>query len=179
MAKQKRILVIVGPSGSGKSTVSRMLAERGIPRLITSTTRPPRDGERDGVDYYFKTVDQMKEEPFIEQTFYAKNVYGLTVKEVEEKLAKYDTVQVTLDKNGVSALREQFPQETKVIFFQITEQEMIERMKKRGDNLEAIQSRIAFGQSTKELEPVKGADLVVSKGSPEDITSQILRIFNK
>ena len=178
MASQKRILVLVGPSGSGKSTVSDLLVEKDIPKLVTSTTRKPRQGEENGVHYYFRTIEQMKEEPFIEQTFYAENIYGLSVREVENKLTKQDTVQVTLDKNGARVMKEQFAQETKVIFFQITEEEMMERMAKRGDTLESIEKRIDFCRTTKELEPPEDTDLIISKGTPQEITQQILKNFN-
>lgn len=178
MPSQKRILVLVGPSGSGKSTVSDLLAEKGIPKLVTSTTRKPRLGEENGIHYYFRTIDQMKEEPFVEQTFYAENVYGLSVREVESKLEKYNTVQVTLDKNGARVMKEEFAEETKLVFFQITEEEMMERMKNRGDTLESIEKRIDFCRVTKELEPPKDTDLIISKGTPQEITQQILEKYN-
>lgn len=178
MPSQKRILVLVGPSGSGKSTVSDLLAEKGIPKLVTSTTRKPRLGEKNGVHYYFRTIEQMKEEPFIEQTFYAENIYGLSVREVESKLKQHDTVQVTLDKNGARVMKEEFENETKLVFFQITEEEMIERMKKRGDTVESIEKRIDFCQATKELEPPEDTDLIISNGTPQEITQQILDEYN-
>lgn len=177
MASEKKVLVLVGPSGSGKSTVSDLLVEKGIPKLVTSTTRRPRPGEVNGMHYHFRTIEQMQEEPFIEQTFYAENVYGLSVKEIDEKLAKYDLVQVTMDKNGAEAMEKQFPDETKVIFFQITEEEMIQRMKKRGDTSEMIDERIAHSHMTHELEMLEYADLVVSKGTPQEIAQQIINSF--
>lgn len=178
MPTQKRILVLVGPSGSGKSTVSDLLAEKGIPKLVTSTTRKPRLGEENGVHYYFRTIEQMKEEPFIEQTFYAENVYGLSVREVESKLKEHDTVQVTLDKNGARVMKKEFAKETKLIFFQITEEEMMERMKNRGDTKESIEKRIHFCQTTKELEPPEDTDLIISTGTPPEITQRILEEYN-
>lgn len=177
MSSEKKVLVLVGPSGSGKSTVSDLLAEKGIPKLVTSTTRKPRAGEENGVHYHFRTLEQMQEEPFIEQTFYAENVYGLSVREINEKLTHYDLVQVTMDKNGAKAMEKQYPTETKVIFFQITEEEMIQRMKKRGDTIDMIDERIAHSHMTKELEMLDHVDLVISEGTPQEITQQIIDRF--
>lgn len=177
MPVEKKVLVLVGPSGSGKSTVSDLLAEKGIPKLVTTTTRKPRPGEENGVHYHFRTIEQMQEEAFIEQTFYAENVYGLSVKEINEKLSKYDLVQVTMDKNGAKAMEEQFPNETRIIYFEITEAEMVNRMKKRGDSLEMIDERIAHSHMTKELELLENADLMVSEGTPEEIAQKIMNQF--
>ncbi|MDN6626728.1 MAG: AAA family ATPase [Pisciglobus halotolerans] len=175
MSSQQEILVLVGPSGSGKTTISQLLAERGIPKVVTSTTRKPRQGEIEGVHYYFKTMEQMETEPFIEQTVYAENRYGLTVSEIKEKLSAYDRVQVTLDKNGAEAMKAQFPDETKIIFFQVSKEEMQKRMEARGDKEEDIKTRLLFGQQTKELEPFFETDLVIKDGAPDEIAEYIMK----
>lgn len=175
MSSQQEILVLVGPSGSGKTTISQLLAERGIPKLVTSTTRKPRQGEVEGVHYYFKTMEQMKTEPFIEQTVYAENRYGLTVNEIKEKLSVHDQVQVTLDKNGAEAMKKQFPNETKIIFLQVSEEEMRKRMEARGDKEKDIKARLSFGQKTKELEPFLETDLIIKDGSPDEIAEYIVK----
>jgi len=77
-----RVFVITGPSGVGKGTLIRGLMER-LPRLrlsVSATTRPPRTGERDGVDYYFLTAEQFEEHvrkgDFVEHARYAGRSYG-------------------------------------------------------------------------------------------------------
>ena len=50
----KQIVVMVGPSGSGKTSIGEVLSKNGVQRLITTTTREPRVGEVNGVDYYFR-----------------------------------------------------------------------------------------------------------------------------
>lgn len=55
------LLLLGGPSGSGKTTVANILQEKhGFSRLVTVTTRPPREGEKNGVDYYFVSIDEFR-----------------------------------------------------------------------------------------------------------------------
>lgn len=158
---EKRIIVLVGPSGSGKTSIGKILSKHGIHRLITTTTRKPRPGEVEGIDYYFRGFDEMKIDDFIEQTVYNDNRYGLTKNEVKLKLKKYDIVHVSLDQNGAKAVKRTFPEEAFVVFVQIDEEEMIRRMKKRGDSQVEIDERIAFSRRTNELVPPSYTDLVV------------------
>ena len=94
----KPIIVITGVSGSGKTTLSQLFpVER---RIVSYTTRNPRPGEIDGIDYYFVTKEQGEEiknsENSFEDTCFAGNVYGITKDEVIDKSVnwKYHTVLV-------------------------------------------------------------------------------------
>lgn len=94
----KPIIVITGVSGSGKTTLSQLFpVER---RIVSYTTRNPRPGEIDGIDYYFVTKEQGEEiknsENSFEDTCFAGNVYGVTKDEVIDKSVnwKYHTVLV-------------------------------------------------------------------------------------
>src|SRR5699024_10079580 len=157
----KTIIVLVGPSGSGKTSIGEVLSKHGIHRLTTTTTRKPRPGEIEGVDYYFRDFDEMKIEYFIEQTVYNDNRYGLTKAEVTNKLENYDYVHVSLDQNGTKAIKRFFPKEAFIVFVQISEEEMIRRMKLRGDTQAEIEERIDFSRRTNELIPPSYADLIV------------------
>ena len=157
----KTIIVLVGPSGSGKTSIGEVLSKHGIHRLTTTTTRKPRSGEIEGVDYYFRDFDEMKIEYFIEQTVYNDNRYGLTKAEVKNELEKYDYVHVSLDQNGAKAIKETFPNEAFVVFVQISEEEMVRRMKLRGDTQAEIKERIEFSRRTNELVPPAYTDLIV------------------
>ena len=175
---QKVILVFVGPSGSGKTTVGKELTNRGIPKLITTTTRPPRVGEVNAIDYYFRTPDDMKKEPFVEQTFYNENVYGLTVKEVEEALKKSSAVHVSLDKNGAEAMLKKYPHATKIIYFDVPEEKIIHRMKKRGDSHKKIQERLDFCKKTQEYESPEITHLYVENEDIRETANVILEKFH-
>jgi guanylate kinase len=170
----KKIIVIVGPSGSGKTSIGEILTANGIPRLTTSTTRPARNGEKDGVDYYFKDFDEMNPEDFVEQTVYNKKIYGLTKNEVTDMLNKYDIVHVSLDKSGAEAVKKAYPNETFTVFVSVTEDEMIERMRLRGDSPENIKARIKFSRATNELIPPEDADLIVRNVDVEKTAQQVI-----
>lgn len=170
----KTIIILVGPSGSGKTSIGEILEKYSIPRLVTTTTRSARLGEKDGVDYYFRDFSKMDQNKFIEQTVYNKNRYGLTKDEVQQMLQQHNVVHVSLDKAGAQALKEAYPKESIVVFVKISEDEMIERMKKRGDSQRQIDERIAFARETEELLVPAEADLVIENIDVRDSAKKII-----
>lgn len=87
--KKNKFIALVGASATGKSTVERILQEQyGLNRCVSMTTRPKRDYEQDGVDYYFVTTqdfeDLRKDGLLAEETCFNSWLYGLTVAEVED-----------------------------------------------------------------------------------------------
>ncbi|MFO8069151.1 MAG: AAA family ATPase [Alkalibacterium sp.] len=176
---RKRLIVLVGPSGSGKTTLGDELSERGLPKLVTTTTRKPRPGETDGIDYYFKKEEELDPDDFVEQTIYNGNLYGLTKAEVREALIKFPLVHVSLDKNGAKALKAVYPEETFVVFVYVSEEEMRKRMKIRGDKEDKIAERIEFSQAINESEPIKEADLVIENKSVEKSVETILKAIEE
>lgn len=106
------LLIVSGPAGSGKTTVcDRMLAEvSGIQRVVTSTTRPPRDGERHRIDYYFfdhETFDaKVKAGEFYEWANVHTNRYGTLKSEIHDKLAAGTDLLLNIDVQGAATFRE-------------------------------------------------------------------------
>ena len=170
----RKIIVIVGPSGSGKTSIGKILSENGFPRLTTTTTRGIRAGEQEGIDYYFKDSHEMTPEDFVEQTVYNNNLYGLTKDEVATMLSEHDIVHVSLDKSGAKFVKKAFPNETFTVFVKITEDEMIERMQRRGDPQEKIAERLKFSRATNELDPPKEVDLIVEIIDVKQTAQQII-----
>lgn len=175
----KRLIVLVGPSGSGKTTLGDELTKMGYPKLVTTTTRNPRPGETDGVDYYFKRESDLDPDDFVEQTIYNGNVYGLTKAEVREALIRHPLVHVSLDRHGAEALKSVYPDDTFVVFVYVSEDEMRRRMENRGDNENKIAERIEFSQAINETEPIKEADLVIENHSIEESVEAILDALKK
>lgn len=78
------MIVIIGPSGSGKTTLARELEKLGANVLVSHTTRPPREGEEDGKDYYFVTESEFDKLDFLESTVIHGNRYGLSSGSISE-----------------------------------------------------------------------------------------------
>lgn len=168
------MIILVGPSGSGKTSIGKVLEEQSIPRLVTTTTRPAREGETEGVDYYFRDFSKEDMKEFIEQTVYNNNRYGLTKAEVSSMLEKHNIVHVSLDKKGAKALKKNYPKESFVVFVKITEDEMIKRMRKRGDSERQINERVIFAKETDELNPPPETDLIIKNENIKDSAKLIM-----
>lgn len=89
MANENRVIVITGASGAGKTSVARYLRVKyGVPRVITHTTREPREGEIDGVDYYFESLETWHKNHFIEEIDYSGHKYGSSYEGLERAWRK-------------------------------------------------------------------------------------------
>lgn len=147
----KKIFLLVGPSGSGKTSLGKYLTEIGIPELISHTTREIREGEIDGLTYYYVNKDEFNKIEKIEYSEYSGNYYCLSKKEIEDKLNKFKHVFVIVDINGVRQIKEKYPEETISIFIEVTLEEMIQRMEERKDSISDIANRVYHAVMSKEL----------------------------
>ncbi|WP_018659987.1 guanylate kinase [Allofustis seminis] len=176
---RKQIIVLVGPSGSGKTTIGQYLSQAGYLKLVTTTTRPPRANEKDGVDYFFEDVAHMAPEDFVEQTSYNGYRYGLTKKEIENKLKDTDVVHLAMDQRGAAAVKANFPQETAVIYIQMTPEQLKERMLQRGESPAFIARRLNYCQETEELTPLACADLCIKNKDIAQVVEEILQFIEQ
>lgn len=106
MKKTSLLVVISAPSGNGKDTIINALLKI-IPnsvRFVTTTSRPLRPGNENGVDYYFVTKDKFEEKiknnDFLEYNFYAGNYYGTEKKLLKDLLLKYSVIFCAVEING-------------------------------------------------------------------------------
>jgi guanylate kinase len=110
-----KVLVITGPSGVGKGTLIRGLLEQvpGLELSVSATTRRPRPGEHDGVDYHFLTPDQFERHvaqgDFLEHATYSDNRYGTLRSEVERRRGPGRPVVLEIDVQGARQVREAMP----------------------------------------------------------------------
>ena len=148
-----RLVVVSGPSGAGKTTVLRRVYQRApVPLVagISATTRPPRPGERHGVDYYFLSPEQFEAHrqrgDFLEcfEVFGRGYWYGTLRSEVEAGFAAGKWVVLGIDVQGALAVMEQFPDAVTVFLRPSSIQELERRLRGRGtETEEAIQQRLA------------------------------------
>jgi guanylate kinase len=116
------MLVISSPSGAGKTTLTRMLMEKDhrLSLSVSSTTRPPREGEVEGKDYYFLSQDQFAADEeagkFLESAVVFGNRYGTPRAPVEAALADGRDVVFDVDWQGARALRASAPEDVVSVF---------------------------------------------------------------
>lgn len=147
-----QLVIISGPSGAGKSTVVReLLTCDAVPlRLsVSATTRPPRQGEVDGVHYHFLThaefADRKQRGEFLEckEVFGRGDWYGTLKSEVEAGLAAGDWVVLEIDVEGALAVLDERPDAVTIFIDPGTREELERRLRSRNTDSEAaIQRRL-------------------------------------
>ena len=112
MPEEGVILLVSGPAGIGKTTVCKSLLEEFSPRLqriVTATTRPPREGENDGVDYHFLSMEEFEEriksKDFYEHALVHGRRYGTLKNDIREKLESGAHLLLNVDVQGADAFR--------------------------------------------------------------------------
>lgn len=131
------LVVISGFSGVGKGTAVKKLVEKYDYSLsVSATTRAPRPGEVDGVDYHFKTVEEFENlidyNGFIEWAQYVENYYGTPKKFVEDELAKGKNVILEIEVQGAMHIKEQYPEAVLIFITAPNAQTLKERLEGRG-----------------------------------------------
>lgn len=119
-----KIIIIAAPSGCGKSTIINALLEGGDLNLgfaVSATTRPPREGERDGVNYYFMTEEQFRdhitEGDFVEfEEVYPGRFYGTLRSEVERITGAGHNIILDLDVNGALGVKQLYGDRAMTVF---------------------------------------------------------------
>lgn len=170
--------VLSGPSGIGKDTVlSYLKKEYEINKVVTATTREPREGEIDGVDYDFLTREdfqkKIKENYFLEYAEFSGNFYGTPKKNVEKLIKAGKNALLKIEVQGAVNVKKIMP-ETLMIFLAPPSMELLEeRLRGRGtDSEESIQKRLETAKC--ELTYIKDYDyLLINENSEE--TAKILK----
>jgi len=135
------MILLTGASASGKTEVAKLLRSKyGIVKAITETTRPPRVGETNGVDYYFVSESEfqndIKEGKLVEHTLYNGHYYGCPKKEVTHQKC------IVVDPNGLRSFLALADASVVTFYLEASEDTREARMKHRGDTEENIVKRI-------------------------------------
>jgi guanylate kinase len=152
--EQTVFLVISGPSGAGKSTLitSFLKAHAAFVRCISYTTRPPRAGERDGIDYFFTSPERFHQMvldgEFLEHAqVFGQHSYGTPRHFVAENFANGRSVIKDVDVQGAIQIRRSFPSAVQVFVVPPSREEIERRLRSRGtDAEEQIRRRMAEAQ---------------------------------
>jgi len=183
------LVLISAPSGAGKTTLVNLLlaAKPGMARAITCTTRGPRPGEKDGVDYHFFKAEEFLKRlhagNFIEHATVYGNSYGILKSELLGRLREGKDVLLNVDVQGAATIRGQAETEPELrralvtIFLTTPSVAVLEqRLKKRGADAGAvIQKRLAVARQ--EVAQWKNFDYLLVSGSKQEDLRRALAII--
>ncbi len=182
MSKRGLLVILSGPSGSGKDTVLDCVHKRDIPikRSISMTTRKKRDGETDGVDYYFVTREyfekQIEENKMLESALYSSNYYGTPKGPVDRWLDEGKTVVLKIEVQGAEKIKKMYPDCVSIFIMPPSMQILERRLRKREtDSEESILMRLdaALG----EIQCAEKYDYIVFNDVLEDTVDDICAII--
>lgn len=147
---ENKLIIITAPSGAGKTSITHYLLKK-YPQLvfsISAATRQPRNTERDGVDYYFMSVEdfrqKIKEQSFVEwEMVYEGKYYGTLKQELERIWAQQKTPVLDVDVKGAIHVQQQYPHQSLSIFIEPPSiDELKRRLQSRGtETTETLETR--------------------------------------
>ncbi|MGB2896080.1 MAG: guanylate kinase [Anaerolineales bacterium] len=147
--QQPLLVVISGPSGVGKDTVLQRMKELQLPFhfVVTATSRPKREGEVEGVDYFFVSPDEFLEmierDELLEHALVYNEHKGIPRQQVRDAFASGRDVVMRLDVQGAETIRQLYPEALLIFLSTQTEEELIARLKaRRTESEEMLQLRI-------------------------------------
>ena len=165
--KNKGMLVVFsGPSGCGKDTVLDKIKEKGyvFDKTVSVTTRPIRNTETDGVDYYFTSKEDFQKKidnnEFVEYTLYSGNYYGTLKTEVENRINKGGCVLLKIEVEGAENIKKAFPEAVSIFIFPPSKEELKKRLQGRGTETEESLN-IRYNVALEEMKKAPNYDYVV------------------
>lgn len=179
MTEKGILIVLSGPSGVGKGTVRKAIFSRPDTKFeysISMTTRKPREGEVDGVDYFFRTREQfeklIEQGKLLEYAEYVGNYYGTPIDYVKETLAAGKDVFLEIEVQGAKQVREKFPEGLFIFLMPPSLDELENRIIGRGtESVELINNRMEAAR--REIELTSMYDYIVENDSVDNAVEKI------
>ncbi|MCT4397191.1 guanylate kinase [Pediococcus ethanolidurans] len=183
MAKRGMLIVLSGPSGVGKGTVRKAIFDQGgndFQYSISMTTRKPREGEVDGVDYYFVSKEEFEHNietgQMLEYAKYVDNYYGTPLKYVNETLDRGKDVFLEIEVNGALQVRKKSPDGVFVFLTPPDLMELKQRIINRGtEDMATINKRMA--KAVEEIRMMQDYDFAVVNDKVENAVESIKTII--
>lgn len=182
MSKKGILIVISGFSGAGKGTLVKALLNQYEEYVlsVSATTRKPREGEKDGREYFFKTREEFEkmilDGEFIEYAQYVNHYYGTPCAYVYSQLEAGKNVILEIEIQGARKIKERFPQAILLFVTPPSAQELRKRLTERGtEDMETI--RLRLKRAAEEAEEMSSYDYLVINDRLEDCVKTVHEII--
>ena len=179
------LVILSGVSGAGKDTIKKELIKRmdNVISLPSFTSREPREGEEEGVQYHFITRDEfmkkIAQDEFYEYDIHHNNYYGTSRKLMNEKIQSGKIIVKDIEVNGTENLIKLLANETKLvpIFLKVDREELKRRLINRGDNLSPEEMELRLGRLDYEESKIGLYDYVIKNDDLEKTVQIIMTII--
>lgn len=179
------LVILSGVSGAGKDTIKKELIKRmdNVISLPSFTSRKPREGEEEGVQYHFITKQEFEEKiknnEFYEYDLHHENYYGTSRKLLNEKIASGKIIVKDIEVNGTENLIKLLKDETKLvtIFLRVEKEELRRRLIDRGDNLTEDEIELRLGRLDYEENKIRLYDYMIKNDDFEKTVQLIMTII--
>jgi len=179
------LVILSGVSGAGKDTIKKELIKRmdNVISLPSYTSRKPRVGEEEGVQYHFITKqefeERIKNNEFYEYDLHHENYYGTSRKLLNEKIASGKIIVKDIEVNGTENLIKLLKDETKLvtIFLRVEKEELRRRLETRGDNLTEDEIELRLGRLDYEEDKIRLYDYMIKNDDFEKTVQLIMTII--
>ena len=182
MKNQKKLIILTGPSGVGKGTVVKEILgkEKNFWLSISATTREPREGEKEGENYYFikkeKFKDMIEQNLFLEWAQFAGNYYGTPLSSIYENINKGLTILLEIEVKGAKQIKENFPNSLSIFLQPPDKEELERRIRNRGtEKEEAIKKRLL--RANYEISVSKQFDFALTNHTVDETAKKIIKLI--